>query len=118
MAGLMWFRFKTLNVIVNGYGYPAAIPGWQTDTFTMCTRLCHGIGIGPYDAAALFMLVQLNHMVSANPAPDSDEGQFTLEIAEKIRATLPQCREAASVETCVAAAVRQWIALTDSAPEG
>ena len=117
MAGLMWFRFKTLSIIVSGYGYPAAIPGWQTETFDMCTQLCRAAGTSPYDAAALFMLFQLNHMVSANPAPGSDEGLVTLEIVEKILATLPRCLKAASVEACVSAAVRQWTALTDF-PEG
>jgi hypothetical protein len=118
MIDLIRFRFKTLNVLVNECGYKAAIRGEQADTFNTCTRLFHEGDGGPYDAAALFMQVQLNQAVSANPAPDSDEGRFALEIAEKIRATLPKCRDAASVETNLARAMRKWTALTDPAGEG
>lgn len=72
MIGLMWFRF---NVERHRHrrGDPVAIPGRQSETFNTCTQLFHEGGGGPYDAAAVFMLGQLNKMDSADPAPDSDE---------------------------------------------
>lgn len=90
---------------------------WQSEAFNTSTRVWHDAGGGPYDAAALFMLFQLDHMVSANPAPDSTDGLLTLETAEKIRATLPNCQDGVLVETCLARTVRQCAALNDSAPE-
>ena len=38
MFGLMWFRFKTLNGIVDGYGY-AAIPDWQSENVAITNAM-------------------------------------------------------------------------------
>lgn len=70
MFGMMFFRGRVLKVLSERFGYVPKIPGIHTHVFNESTRFVRSLQGNEYDAAALFIFIQLRVLASFGTDPD------------------------------------------------
>ncbi len=89
----IWFRHKTLAVIVNELQYNPAVPGFQAPAFLHAVALAKANGGNEYDAAITFMLSQLGAMtVTGESRADNEARQFKKSKYALLEPLLPKSR--------------------------
>ena len=91
MFGGIWLKAKTLRVLKDDYGYEPAVPGRQNSTFAATVKFAQTLKANEYDAAAFFMLSQIE-MLARSPVLDDKGRAFIRRHCDTTRALMDRMK--------------------------
>jgi hypothetical protein len=95
MFGLFWFSMKVLHALKSEFDYEPSVPGCQHEPFNQITGEAKAQRHNEFDAAMMFMLVQLNVLAQGRKAAgqSTDTERFFEDKVRRALHLLPKCTD-------------------------